>query len=136
MSMSYKNSIISFSAIPSMIVLFLFIYDAQLHKYYGDSQGNSLFVANSKIGKHIITKGNVIQSQSELAIKYKTRNIIYGNMDKHTAVDIKYKVLIYWIKNNKNIFEFFYKKQIISLVPLIVLKIYSKTSGIIKRSLD
>ena len=129
--------------------------DAWLHKYYGDNQGSSLFIANSEMGKHVITKmtkekrlfvenenkENVIQSQSKLTIKYKTKNIkyrslIYGNINSSISINTKYKLLTYYIFLNKKSFEYFYRKNIISITPILILKVYSKISNVIKRLLD
>jgi len=130
------------------------IGDAWLHKYYGDNQGSSLFVANSEVGKKIITnmkdnkihveletKENILTSQNLQMIKYKTNNVEYRNFifsDGNTSsiVTIKYKLLSVFIRQNKYFFELIYKNKIILLIPNIALKIYSKISGIIKTVLD
>ena len=119
--------------------------DAWLHKYYGDNQGSSLFVANSEVGKKVLqdmknndrlyfdteTKENIIHSQNEQVIKFKTTNIeyrsfIFGKINNYTKVKSKYKIYTNKILLNKKKFEHLYRNSYIKYFPSILLKVYLK----------
>ena len=129
--------------------------DAWLRKYYGDTEGSSLFIANSEVGKNIInnmkdnnriytepeTTENIVSSQSTQIIKYKTSNVeyrdfIFSNGSITHSIDTRYKLLSHYISFNKYFFELIYRKKIILFVPNIVIKGYSRISGTIKKILD
>jgi coenzyme F420-reducing hydrogenase beta subunit len=119
--------------------------DAWLHKYYGDNQGSSLFVANSEVGKRVIqdmkdndrlylateTKENIIHSQNEQVIKFKTtnieyRNLIFGNKKDFTKTKSQYKLYIDNLLLNKKKVEYIYRNNIIKYFPNILLKVFLK----------
>lgn len=125
--------------------------DAWLHKYYDDKIGSSLFLANSEKGNSILkqmkndkkiflldeTKDNIIISQNQQAVKFKTENILYrnfifGNKEVVNEVDIKYKIAtLFSIVFNK-FYTFLYRSKIIKHIPSLVLKILNKFLGILK----
>jgi coenzyme F420-reducing hydrogenase beta subunit len=121
--------------------------DAWLKKYSDDKVGSSLFIANTRLGTKIInemqeknliyaneeTKENIIMSQSEAHIKFKTshplqRDISFGTErnNKHINTPKQYIILLKWIKINKTFSEFLGRNKIINFVPIIILKIYLK----------
>jgi len=137
---------------PLGIIADISIGDAWLHKYYADKSGSSLIVANTPIGKSIIksmsntkkifidpeTKENVIVSQNEQMVRYKTENIeyrksLFSNTNGTNSTDKKYKRLSQFILVQKNIFENLYHYNIVSYIPNIFLKIYTKLASLLKR---
>lgn len=125
--------------------------DAWLKKYTSDKIGSSLFVVNTDIGKNIVNNmqkeniifakeensNNIITSQSEKHIRFKTTNPIQRDISFGTKRDNKkssskqYKRLIRWIKINKLVYEFLERKRIINFTPGIIIRIYTKIYGFI-----
>lgn len=137
---------------PLGLVADISIGDAWLHKYYSDKSGSSLIVTNTTIGKSIIetmsktkrifidneSKENVVISQNEQMVRYKTENIeyrkaIYCNMDDKSNTNKKYIRLSKFILIQKRIFEKLYRRKIISHIPNMGLKIYSKFANSLKK---
>jgi len=120
--------------------------DAWLPKYTkNDKIGSSLFIANSKRGQNIIddmkkkniifteneTKENIINSQSEVHIRYKTTNIkyrskVFGELINDSTVSFRYKLLSKMIILNKKLIEFLYLKKVIINTPVFFIKVYRK----------
>jgi len=137
---------------PLGIIADISIGDAWLHKYYTDKIGSSLIIANTVKGKSIVnaiakdnkifidneTKENVIISQNEQMVRYKTENIKYrlsmfSKIKNINIVNKRYRYLSKFILIQKRIFEYMYEKNIISFVPNIILKVYSKVTSQLKR---
>jgi len=120
--------------------------DAWLPKYTKqDKIGSSLFIANSEVGKQIITemktdkilfiknesKENIINSQSKIHVKYKTSNIGYrnnffGNIGNHEKAELRYKLLSSFIRINKRFIEFLYRSKLMIHIPDFFIKVYRK----------
>lgn len=117
--------------------------DAWLKEYRVDYIGSSLFIANTNLGKKIISeiqdkrivfikkesKENILLSQNINHIKFKTsfpiqRDSAFGTKRNYNDKQIAYQSLIKWIKINKKVHEFLEQKRIINISPNILLRIY------------